>query len=450
MTAYANQPTIKEVKWKDVKEAVAKVNPKFAAVINNMSLSNDFSLYLVRYPFGSLIVKSGVFYVPNEKGQIVPISDPSISDKFRKALNYNNGIPMGVILKKSAELFMQTKEHTIPFGMMKEGKIFALWRILNPSMSYLAPQIWNISSGARDIFFLPKITDTASYKKLAKARNIKYPMPRNLLEQAAILTHLANHKEFSSEWNTEMLFFPNIWLKYQDDDNWIRFHHFLLQEAWENSEHWRNKVVYDFIWDSFVKEITEKNIRIAPHRIDIVKHLIMVGLGVLPGFCPAIDNEAAPVGSLQDEFIDIYDLKRFSPTIMVPHHFSPNEKRPVYWSLQFPTHFESNPKPYTSNSIIEALREIKILLEEFIQAVNEGKLEGLTGTPIPDFFKLIRYDFFHSDLVPNHEDGIRHSKEMVDGDKSLIKCAKKYGHRTFSEISPFVRGCVRISVISSD
>lgn len=447
-----HQPTLDAIKWKSIRDVVHKINPDFAKIIDNLDVSDDFILYKARYPFGSMIIDVNKFYLPyNDK--LVPLDDPQIPEELKKLLGYNSyntgSLPLGICLNRSVELYMQQSDHRlIPFSLMDKGKIFGLWGSLNRNISYIAPKVWHMTAGARCIFFLPKITDTPSYKKLCKARSIKLPMPTNLLEQGPLLAQLAKHKD-CSPWFTEMLYFPRNWLEKRDTEAWANFHLFLHEIAWEGTEHWRNKVVYDYIWDTFVKDLTRRNIKVLPYIVDIVEHLIMIGLGVLPGFAPAIDEEIAPIESFKIDFVDIYGLKHFAPTIMIPKHLSHLDDKCVYWSLQLPTYFESTPKPRKENSIISDLKEVKNLLERFINAVLDQKIEAVLGTPFYDFIKEIRFDFFHSDIY-DLEDGIRPSSEMPIEDKNLIKCSTKFGRRGFSEISPFVRGCVRISLLKPE
>lgn len=446
MTEHANQPTLKEVKWKDIREAVARVNPGFAAVIDGVKLNDKCRLYKAKYPFGSTIIKEGVFYCPTNDGLIVPLQDIRISSKIHTDLGYTDGIPPGIILNHSVELFLKPEENIMPFVLMRQGLIFGLWRALEPDppTSYHQKQAWHMIAGARSIFMLPKITDSLSYKKLCKARNIKQPLPRNLTAHQPIFTQIAQHKDFSCEWHTEMLFFSADWFKRRDDDPWIRFHHYLLESAWNKTEFWRNKFIFDFMWDSFVKGLSKENVTTKPYIVDIVKHLIIIALGVLPGFAPALDNEFAPVLQLQNNFIEIYGLKNFSPTIMTLFYFNPNDEksRPVYWSLQLPAYFESMPKSRTTNSIMEDLREIKYLLDLFTSAVIQGNVKGIADTPIENCIKKVRFDYFHSD--PDPEAKIRLVSEIPIEDPTFTKYGKNR-NKKFSQISPFVRGCIRIS-----
>ncbi len=129
---------------------------------------------------------------------------------------------------------------------------------------------------------------------------------------------------------------------------------------------------------------------------------------------------------------------------MVPKHYSATDGRSVYWSLQFPSYFESTPKPKKGSRIVDDLKAVKILLERFREAVINGKILIISTAPFYEFIKKSQFDFFHSDS--DGDEGIRRNSEMPKEDKTLILCEKKFGRRTFSEVSPFSRGCVRITV----
>ncbi len=442
-----NCPTLEKVKWREIKKEVRQAKPEFADVIDEFNPPNDLPLYKARYPFGSTIIKAGKFHLPFQN-HLLPIDDPRIPEELRAQLGYNAGsIPMGIVLNHTAELFMHPENRIIPFGVMRKGKIFALTRALSHLISYTIPKVWHMTAGSRCVFMLPKITDSFLYKKLCRTRGVKLPIPRSLLEHGPIMTQISQHKDFNSPWYAELLFFPASWLTPRKDKGWITFHHYLYEDVWESHEYWQNKVVYDYIWDSFIKELSEQKSRINPHIIDIVKHLIMVGLGVLPGFCPAVDDEQAPIETLKHDFINCYELERFTPTIMVPKHFSQKDKRPVYWSLQLPSYLASSPKPRTPNSILTDLREVYGLLNDFYSAILEGKLEAIIDTPLHYLVKNVRYDFFHSE--PDPEGIVRPCKEIPEEDDTFLKSPTKLARRSFSEISPFTRGCVRISMTSS-
>lgn len=439
------EPKLEKIRWEDIRERVLYKNPLFAKFIDKIEPDSNFPLYIAKYPFGSTILDEGRFRLPFNH-ELIDIEDPLCPKNLQTELGYNVGsVPIGFILNNSVELFITADNRIIPFSVITKGKIFGLWSALNPETSgFVARKAWSMVAGSRFISVLPRLTDAASFKKLRKARNIRSQLPRTLLDHGPLLEQMANHKDFPSEWYAEILFFPKKWLTHHKGEAWAEFRLFLYETACQSANYWCNKVVYDCVWHTIIRDFAQQNIKVMPHVIDIVDHLIKMMLGILPGFAPALDDTMAPVNSFKADFVNIYGLKRFAPTIMVPTHLTETLNRPVYWSMQLPTHFGTNPKPRKLQSVIADLREIRYLLRKFRRAVLEDKIPVITGTPFYDFMKKVHFEYFHSDVGPDDE--ILPSLEMVTKDLTLIDCDSEFGSRSFSEVSPFVRGCISISL----
>jgi hypothetical protein len=437
-----NRASYSKVSWNEVRDQVRKINPELCKIIDGIDTKDKYPLYKVRYPFGSNIIDSGIFHYPSDDGNLAPLLSNQVPSHIRTQLGYNGGgIPMGLILNRSVELFLQTEERVIPFSVKQPGDLCSLWAALNQTRSYVWPHVWNMTAGARSLFVLPKITDNIRYKKLCRARGIRMAIPRTLNMHWSLLSKMSQHSDYSKPWFTEILFFSENWLKNRPDEGWLKFHHYLHQEGWSKTEYWRNKIVYDHIWDIFVRDLTKQDLKASSYVIEMVKHVIMVGLGIVPGFCPAINDNEAPFEKFQEDLIDIYGLKNFSPAIMVPHHYSAEEKRPVYWSLHTQSHFETTIKAKTFTSTLSILKEISDLIDQFKQSILKHTNKLAVDSPLEELIKRTQLDFFHSEI---DEDGqIRQSLEMPKEDKNLIQNIKKFGKRTFSDVSPFVRGCIR-------
>jgi len=430
--------SFEETRWSEIREKVFQVNPEFAAVVDSLKTKDKYPMYRVQYPFGSSIIDTGKFHFPTEEGHLVPLTDTAIPARIRENLGYHGGhVPLGLVLNRSVELFMRSEERVIPFSLVKAGKFIGLTLALSPA--YVWPKAWHMTAGARSIFMLPKITDLASHRKLCRARNLKLPPARDLGTHWHLLTKIASDGGFSQPWHTEVLFFSKNWLEETLTDSWLRFNYFLNKEGWAAVQYMLIKTVQDHFWDILIRELTKYQIRTTAFIIDVTKYIIMVGLGSVPGFSPAINDEEAPVTGLQEDFIELYGLKNYAPTIMVPHHFEVGHKRPVYWSLTMPTHFESTVKPKTLTSTLVTLREIREMMFHFKETLLKYAKSKDHSTE--EFLNKVRFDFFHSE--PDAENQIRLSLEMPKEDSSLTFCSHSKGQRRFSDVSPFVRGCVR-------
>lgn len=209
----ATKATLEELPWKAVRNDIAKKNDELANIIDEINPSSEYTLFKACYPFGSEILKDGYFFIPNAKGSLVPLNSADIPAPIQDKLNYNlYSNPVSLILNNTAELFIILKNTTIPFyGLISPERIFGTWRILNPKISQHPNFIWNMVAGARSIFMLPKISETAGYNRLRRAFHLHSEKPKTLLEHWKIFREIANHPDFGEIWSTEMLFFSKKW-----------------------------------------------------------------------------------------------------------------------------------------------------------------------------------------------------------------------------------------------
>lgn len=444
MVKKIDYPSLEAVSWKNVRDTVHKVNPALGKIMDSIKHVDELKLYRAKYAFGQDVLRNSRFHVPHN-GMILPVDDPRVPVSIKDDLDYSKySPPLSLVLKHSVELNMQSENRINPSKLYTRGQLFGLWGVLSQNLFFVAKN-WNITAGARCVFLLPRVQDALSYKKLCKKRSVNRTMPRTLLEQGPMLAQMAQHKDFATPWATDLLFFSKNCLEKSCDAGIKDLRLYLYETAWGGSGYWRSRMIYDIIWDSFVKELSIHQIKVKPHIVDIVRHLIAIGLGEAPGFSPAIDDEIGPIASLKEDFIRIYGIN-IVPTIIVPRHLLACNDRPVYWSLQLPSYFESAPNPNKKvMSIAADLRAVKDLWEYFCEAALSGRVLIVENTYFHDIFKKMQFDFFHSGS--DACEGIRPNSDMPREDKTLVQCAKKFGLRGFSEVSPFARGCIRITLL---
>lgn len=437
---------VEELQWQDVRDDFRKANLPLANIIDELNLTKKHTFIKAKYPFGSKIVYRGLLHIANPQGDVVPLIDSSIPESLREKLSYRS-VPTGLVIKNEAEVFFHMEQRIISLNLFAPGYILGLWEALDPPTSYLAKRIWSVSAGARNILMMPKIADSESHAVLQKEFGVPRRLSKDMQDQWRIFSAIANSNNFKEEWNFEILYLSKGWLESikNKDKGWEKLEQYFLQSGWAQSSYWRNKVTYDLIWEIFISSLTNDLIKPNPYDFYTAKHLILVGTGVLPAFKPATNNLTAPINFLQEVFANRYGLKIYVPTIMVPQHLDihkPNEH--VYYSLQFPTLLESSPKTKNYPSLIANLREVKSILEKFREEALSGTL-GIEDTPLYDFVKKVRFDYFHSEA--DGHDGIRNSCEMPIEDTCLIHYPNKTETMRFSDKSRFVKGCIRISTV---
>ncbi len=435
---------LEKLSWKELREQIKQIQPELCEIIDDLSPPDEYSLYVGTYPYGAMILDSGIFQIVNDYNVLVPLTHSSINKEAKRDLSYTRTIPMAVILENSIETFFCISNRTIPSSFYTPGDMISLWRVLEGESSYQEGSLWNISSGARTICMLPKITDNTSHEFLKKKYNLKTHAPVDLTEHWSTFVRIANHNNFSQPWYSRLMFFSENWSKHSKDKNWSRFYQFILNKAWQDSTFKRNQFIFDFAFSLAQKS---KNLKPNPYLADTVKHLIGIGAGGVPGLAPAINDIAAPITGLQQTYIEEYRLKKHAPIIMHLHPFTLGEKRPVYYSLSMPTTIIFSPRSSKALSKMVDIRQLKHILDAFISETINGKLL-IEKTPLFDLAKNVSYKFYHTEKDIHEE--ILPVTFITEDDLLFQKILGNFPERAFPEFSPFINGCVAISQKAED
>jgi hypothetical protein len=430
---------MREYTWDTGAGLIRSVRPDFAAVLDDLSPDKSHTFHFIKYPYGALPLYKGVFQVPNQEGEIVPITHSSVSKELRNNLSYSGTIPLGLVVNNGFESFIQTPSRVLPSALMGVGKFLSLWRILEESDTYYLGPLWNYTAGARSICMLPKITDSVGHKNLKTKYGLKLPIPEQLSSHWSIFKYLANHQRFSQEWSADVIFFSKQWLTHKKDKGWSEFYRFLLNEVWQTASYRRNQ----FIFDSAVSmAIENRNLKPNPYLTDTAKYLLAIASGSFPSFSPAIDDSAAPVKGLQKIYLEDYGIKKYFPIIMQAYHYSQQANRVGFYSFQLPNTIIFSPKSRKLSSTMVELHELKHIMECFISEVLNEHL-GVEQTSLFDIVKNIEFGYYHADPDRSGEILPTTKIQKIDCyDYEGIKAKKNY---MFPEFAPFFRGCVSIS-----
>jgi hypothetical protein len=432
---------IEECLWKDIEALVIMYEPELAAIINELDPSKNFPLFKIKYPFGAKIFEKGIFYLPTDSGETVSVNDAALPNKIKELLVYSD-LPLGILLDHGTEVYAELEDRIFSLVYFTHGLQLGIWETFAPAAPF------SVSAGARSLFMLPKITDTARHRKLA-SYNVGFHAPLDYFEQWETFTKIANHKNFSQPWHCEVIFFSAPWLvKAKNDPRWQIFYNFIWARFFQHLKYSRNKMVLDIVfWESFSRYLSKHRIRPNPAIVDTIKHLIFVAAGILPAFAPVNNNQAAPVDALLKVYLEEYGLKTYSPSMMMPKHFdinAPNDY--VYYSLQVPTYMESVPKLRTPTSALSDLSLLVEFMDLFIKELLSNKFCTENFRCTQDFYNhlsKVQFDYFHSET--NLNKGIYPSADLSKEDSSLLYMPPGYKQRKFCEKSAFARGCIRIS-----
>ncbi|MBB72503.1 MAG: hypothetical protein CMF50_08915 [Legionellales bacterium] len=446
---YTNTQTVRPetLSWTDIRERVQQINPELAGIIDEIEPNDEFRLVKVCYPFGVNILENGICHLPTPTGKFAAIDHHQIPPSLRSLVDYNP-CPLGLVLNKSVEVYIKTSEdRVIPFKLFEPGRTFGVWSIMEQPQAFVRKSWdWNISSGARTLFMLPKIADRISHNRLCRAHGIRSYVPNTLCEHWKVFAEIAKAHANESHWGTDVLFFTDKWLDAAANDKaWSRLRNYWTEEAWRQAYNWVGKMNFDFGWDAFISELERRQMKARPYMLDTLKHLLAIGSGTIPGFKPADASEStAPTSIIQQAYVDDYQLKSYAPTIMQPAHLTSAPGDAVYYSLQFPTLPEKPQELKSIPSVMKVLRELKNLVDVFMDISRAWpKPKDAQGY---DFVKTAQLDYFHNEH-DNYEE-ISPTALLPDQDANFSKLPKVYQDRRFPENGHFLRGCVKISIKS--
>jgi hypothetical protein len=426
---------IEELSWQDVRKDIEKVNPKLTAIIDDISPDSSYKMFKASYAFGEEMLREGCLHIPNAEGILIPLT--AASKNFRESLSYNLGSnPVSIILSGSAEIYIIVDNHTIPlYGLIPPGNVFSTWKVLS-QLGYSGPAfIWNMTAGARSLFMLPKISKLSAHRKLVREFNFQQDAPKNILQHWNVFRDVANCPDFGEKWSCEIAFFGKKWFDNIDDPAFNKLKLYLFNDIWDKSSYWRHQYIWNLVFSMIQKN---QRIKASAYVLNIVKHLLAMGVGAVPGYSQAIDDIAGPVKRLKEIYVDVYGLS-YAPTIMQPYNLSLKSDRSAYFSLALPNTPEFSEKTREDLSKIDELLLIQSCLKKHLTGLQDKGLH-IENTNFFELSSMVDFDFYHTDF---------HRYSSIKDPSSLIEEDKYFFHEDSAEKFPsrsaFLRGCVRVS-----
>ncbi len=429
---------VEELTWSEVRDTVSKTSRELSDIIDEISPGKEFIVFKVLYPFGSKILSENSFYLPKN-------SENESNDNIKGKLSYSK-VPLGIITKNTAELFFDIHRKIFSLAVFGKGLEIGILEHLGWSSNY------NITSGARSLYMLPKISEALSHKQLKKKFGITESPPKHFYDHWQVFSQLSQSSNFSSHWFCEIVFLSNKWIEpIKKDPAWSKLALYISQKGWQQSGYGRKKAALDIVWEIFVKSLSNKELKFDPYVVDTLKHIIYISTGAIPASAPSIGTEeAGPLKNIQMIYEDSqgYGLEEYIATIMHPQYFSTKSQNSVYYSLQLPNLLESLPRTKKVTSVIDNIRELSELLNCFLNKDTEPWSKIPIGnTLLIDIIKELQIDYFHGDMFA-YGDLIKSSLKMPDLDSRLKYNPSNNKKRVFASNSSFLRGCVRISAKS--
>lgn len=426
--------------WSAAKPLIEKAAPELASVIDAVGPDDKHQFIAVEYPYGATILDKGEFFMPNEYGELVRLSDGDLSEKTRDKLSYNlNSNPVSLVLDHCMELFATLTDRTIPItGLIPPGALLGAYRVLDRGPSLQPKFVWEMTAGARSIFMLSNIAEKDKHTRLQRQFDISESPPKRLIDHWNIFKALSNQVVSLDEWSTKMLLFSGDWFQHEDDPAWVRFNHYLMKTVWHGNQYYRN----NFFWNAiFSITRSEEGLESSSYVASTIKHLFSIGIGELPGFAISEDDFAAPISVIQSIYKDFYRPRNNFFAIMHLANLSWGDGgNSVYYPLSYPIAVEFSPSPRSRVSGITDLCEIRSLLRRYIRVFNQGGY-NLGGTPLFEIDKKVDFNYFHPDDKNFSE--VQSTECIFDSDSSFFRYLAD-SSAGLPRLTSFSRGCIQV------
>ena len=438
---------IERLTWREASQILSSLNPRLAKIIDDLDPDKSLYLYKVRYPFGHKIIYDLETYIPLTEGGHVAFNDAdALPKELFDDLNYNQtvGSPLGVITDKNCEFYMPFGNRILPHMMISAGDIFGIARSLNNALpddfkyhSSSPSTMWDLNSGSRSSFMLPKISDNTGHTKLKNMLALDIIKPESYQEHNEVFTHIAERSK--SPWRSEVIFFSNKWQEKLKDPAWSDLYGYLslvnrsFNKIWHNTPNWT--AVYNEI------EFAQRLGHHSSYVLGTARHLFTIAVGCAPGFRPATNEDSIPLNLIQEVYIDGYELTDHWPIIMEPAQFSYNYRDdPIYYSLNYPTLAQHNPSTYKGKSIISLEEDVESVIENYCNGIL--KSARALAPSLYNAAKMVEFSFYHNEHGNNRKN-IKNNLDLPLEDPRF-NC-HHHPDASFPTHSPFLKGCIKIA-----
>lgn len=443
-----NKNGMKKVYWRDVRDQVSLIEPKFAQIVDKLSPNDTFPLYVAYYPYGAIDADTQSTLFPDDNGNYYRITDVGVSKEIVTDLGYSrNNTPLAMVLDKQIECFIDLKAKgiTIPWHIYTPGKMYPFTRTLGRRRGriYAPNGLLCSTAGVRSAFMLPNIGCATNHFILQKEINISSQTPKSLYEHWGVFKEIASCSALNSDWRCSVLYFSEKWCeKLNNDDAWRELKLYLHEVAWNDFEFEINKPQYEIIF-SIIQQ--QRNLKPNPYLSDTAKHLFTTALGAAPGYIPCTEESALPLNLLQEVYSQSYGLKKYIPTIMQPVHFSiEDDKLPVYYSLQHPSTHVFSPKSRVISTTMYDMSELQHLMNIFVEELSRENGICANDNILNVISKSLMLNYFHNRSDSGQFCKSSHELPLLDP-RFLHTASANVNGAVFASDAPFVRGCISIN-----
>lgn len=415
---YFNSVKMSEFTWDKVQADIARVNQPLFELLQQVEGIENMYFNVFEYPYGQIIADEHNFYLPGTGGA-TPM------------------VPFSMVLEKSLEMFIEFRGKSSTYKIYSEGELLGVSISSTNLIQHQPAEILQISAGARNTFLLSPIADAKPHSNLEKYFKIRIPKPEDLGQHYLTFKELC--KASGCKWRAKLLVFPMELAKQIKENKLPKISNLIKEYDSNQTEYYANTPFYNYLM-TYIKANNDKisqNIFVN----DVLKQIIDIGVGQLPGYGLAINDNLIPVDFICEIYRDIYKSK-YTPILMIPNHFNKTTNDPVFYSIL------KEEMAFRPSSFSNKPQRCELIYNTYHQYAEEIKnLDISKNTRFYESATMLDLTLFNEKKVQVPPNLFKIPKDDIfDYDSRFLEVTEKLGYSksAFPPKTTFLIGCFGI------
>lgn len=407
-----------ELSWDKVRSEIARVNKPLFELLQKVEGIENMYFNVFEYPYGQIIADEESFYLPNDGGK-TPM------------------VPFSMVLEKNLEMFIEFKGKSSTYKVYGEGELLSVSSLSSISSKHHPSDILQISSGARNAFLLCPIADIKPHSSLEKYFKSNLTKPEDLGLHYFTFKDLC--KAAKSEWRAKLLVFPMELVRQIKENKLPNISRLIMEYDSNQTEFYANTPFYNYL----MTYIKANNDHISQNIFvnEVLSQLVAIGVGQVPGYGLAIDDNLIPADFICEIYRDVYKSK-YTPILMIPSHFNKENNNPVFYSIL------KEEMAFRPSSFSNKPQRCELIYNTYHQYAEEiKKLGHFKNTPFYETLTELNLTLFNEKKVQVPPNLFKIPKDSIfDYDTRLLHYSEKLGYSkaTFPPKTTFLIGCFGI------
>lgn len=407
--------TMSEFSWDNIKADIERVNQPLFAILQTIAGIEDMFFSVFEYPYGQIIADENAFYLPNDGGSIA-------------------SVPFCMVLEKNIEMFIEFRGKSIPHKVYKEGEFLGVSSLLSPPIRHHPSDILQICSGARNTFLLCPISDIKPHTAVERYFKTELSKPDDLSLHVGLFRQLCQAAQ--CVWRSKLLIFPTQLVSLIKENHLLALSRLIMEFFSNQSGYFANTPFYDYLM-TYIRS-NASNITSNEFINDVINQLIAIGVGQVPGYGLAVNEDLLPLELISHIYRDIYK-SRYTPFVMVPTHFDKLSNNPVFFSIL------KQEMVFKPSSFSNKPQRCELIYNTYYQyAAQIRKLGYFKMTAFYPSATQLQLTIFNEKKVQGPP-GLFHSpkEHLFDYDPRFLEVGERFGYlpSDFPSKTGFLIGC---------